>query len=553
MIGLSGFMISAFQKISGLRGGRLRRLAIVLLVGALEVACNENYRPIVQPVLPPPPNPAAFHYIISLTTNGPLDPGSASRIDVSGDTYSGRFSTGVIPAHAALTPSGNKLYVANFGEDTVSVNNVPTPTAVSAISLPSGSQPVFVHSTENGNMYVANYGNNTVSQINTTSDVVVGTVSVGVQPVALAEMPNAQKLYVVNQGSGTVTSINILGFSVAKTIPVGSSPVWAVSRSDGAKIYVLDNSGNIYEIDTLSDTATSISTSMGAGANYMALDPRLQRLYVTNPTNSRVGIFDVSGTLNPLALIDLSQGANAACPGGCSPVSVTGIGDGSRAYVVSYELTSCGGSPCISTQVEVINTGSNAVSKVIPINTGAAVDTSNPTDCGPSTGPPAATPWTPGTARFRAFITSSGGGSTTKFKVYVSQCDAGSVAVIDTSAVSTGSSPHGADVYTVSLAAPVSSFPAQETSISAATENSASTMTTYNYTLTSGPGLKLGMGVFISGMSDSANNGYFVISGIDPIAGTFTVANTAGLTATNQSGSGAVMPPQNPVFVVAGP
>jgi len=156
MIGLSGFMISAFQKIGGLRSGRLRRLAAVFLLGALEIACNENYRPVVQPVLPPPPNPAANHYVISLTTNGPLDPGTASRIDVSGDTYSGVFNTGVAPVHAALTANGSKLYVANSGEDTVSVNNVSSPTVVGTISMPAGAQPVFAQTAENGNVYVAN-------------------------------------------------------------------------------------------------------------------------------------------------------------------------------------------------------------------------------------------------------------------------------------------------------------------------------------------------------------------------------------------------------------
>jgi YVTN family beta-propeller protein len=550
-LGFSEFMISAFRKSSALRGRRLRKAgtAAVLLLAVLEIACSETYRPVVQPVLPPPPNPAAFHYVISLTTNGPSDPGSASRIDVSGDTYSGVFNTGVAPAHAALLPSGSKLYVANTGEDTVSVNNVSTPTIASSISLPAGAQPVFVHSTENGNMYVANYGNNTVSQTNTTSDVVVGTVSVGTQPVALAEMPNAQKLYVVNQGSGTVSSVNTSGFSVAKIIPVGAAPVWAVARSDNAKIYVLDNSGTIYEVDTLLDTATQIPTSMGAGANYLALDPRIQRLYVTNPTNSKVGIFDVSGTLNQLAVIDLSQGASAPCPGGCSPVSVTGIGDGSRVYVASYELVTCGGTPCVSTQVEVINTGNNTISTVIPINT-VPVDTTNSTGCGPAAGPPAAIPWTPGTARFRAFVASSGGGSTTNFKVYVSQCDAGNVAVIDTFPVHTGSNPHAADVYAASLAAPLSSFPSLQASISGATISNAAT--TYTYAPSS-LGLQVGMSLFITGMSDVGNNGVFVISALDTVAGTFTVANPAGVTASNQSGSGAVMPPQNPVFVVAGP
>lgn len=528
----------------------MRRTALVLLLGALEVACNENYRPIVLPVLPPPPNPSAFHYVIPVTTNGPLDPGSASRIDVSGDTYSGAFKTGVVPVHAALIANGSKLYVANSGEDTVSVNNVGTPTVVGTIGLPAGSRPIFVNTTENASVYVANYGNNTVSQINTTSDAVVATIPVGNQPVAMAELPSGQKLYVANQGSGTVSSINILGFSVGKAIPVGPTPVWAVSRSDGAKVYVLDNDGTIYEIDTLADTATSIPTAMGAGANFMALDPTLQRLYVTNPSNSTVGIFDTSGTLNQLAAIDLSLGANAPCPGGCSPVSVTGIGGGSRVYVASYELTTCSGVPCVNTQVEVINTGTNLVSKVIPISTGVPVDMTNSTGCGPATGPPATAPWTPGTARFRAFAVSSGGGSTSNFKVYVSQCDAGSVAVIDTFADNSASSPHPADVYAAALAAPLSSFPAQQASISGATEDASNTLT-YNYTLTSGPGLQVGMNVVVTGMSDLGNNGYFPITNLTAL--TFTVANPNGVTATSQNGSGLVAPPQDPVFVVAGP
>jgi YVTN family beta-propeller protein len=438
--------------------------------------------------------------------------------------------------------------VANTGEDTVSSNIVAAPTTANAISLPPGSHPVFVHTTETGNMYVANYGSDTVSAINTTSDVVVNTVSVGNQPVAMAELPNTQKLYVVNQGSGTVSSINTSGLSVAKVIPVGSTPVWAVARADSAKVYVLDNSGTIYEIDTLSDFPTAISTSMGTGANYMALDPKLQRLYVTNPANSKVGIFDVSGSLSQLAVLDLSQGASPACPGGCSPVSVTGIGDGSRAYVASYQLVSCGGSPCVSTQVEVINTGNNGISKVIPINT-VPVDTANPTNCGPATGPVSTSPWTPiGPARFRAFVASSGGGSTTNFKVYVAQCDAGAIAVIDATAVSRGTNPHAADFYTVSLAAPLSSFPPLQASISGAAQSNSST--TYTYTPGS-LGLQVGMKVFITGMSDTGNNGFFVISSLG--AGTFTVTNSAGVPASNQNGSGAVMPPQNPVFVVAGP
>jgi hypothetical protein len=145
---------------------------------------------------------------------------------------------------------------------------------------------------------------------------------------------------------------------------------------------------------------------------------------------------------------------------------------------------------------------------------------------------------------------SSGGGSTSAFKVYVSQCDAGSIAVIDTSAVSTGSNPHPADVYTASLAAPLSSFPTLQASISTVTVASGGTTYTYSpANLVLRPGMK----IYITGMADSGNDGYFDIASVDSVASTFAVANPSGVAAAAQGGSGLVLPAQNPVFLVAGP
>src|SRR5207248_1129625 len=136
---------------------RIATTTLVLLLTLVAASCGETFRPIAQPVLGPQPDPAAFHFVISVNTNGSADPGSAERIDVSGDTAVGVFQTGVAPAHAALIPNGTKLYVANPAEDTVSANNTSSPTVVTTVTLPPGSHPVFVHTAENGNVYVANY------------------------------------------------------------------------------------------------------------------------------------------------------------------------------------------------------------------------------------------------------------------------------------------------------------------------------------------------------------------------------------------------------------
>jgi hypothetical protein len=92
--------------------------------------------------------------------------------------------------------------------------------------------------------------------------------------------------------------------------------------------------------------------------------------------------------------------------------------------------------------------------------------------------------------------------------------------------------------------------------ISAAAQSS--TTTTYSYVQSSAnPDLQVGQSIFITGMSDTGNNGTFTISGGNLVAGpgngTFTVTNASGVTNSTQSGTGAVLLRQNPVFLVAGP
>ena len=69
--------------------------------------------------------------------------------------------------------------------------------------------------------------------------------------------------------------------------------------------------------------------------------------------------------------------------------------------------------------------------------------------------------------------------------------------------------------------------------VSAATQ--AGSQTTYTYTLTSGYAPVVGQGLTISGMANAGNNGTFVISSLG--AGTFTVTNINGVTATVQTGT----------------
>lgn len=63
------------------------------------------------------------------------------------------------------------------------------------------------------------------------------------------------------------------------------------------------------------------------------------------------------------------------------------------------------------------------------------------------------------------------------------------------------------------------------------------TTTTYTYTLSSGPALRVGMSLTITGMADAGNNGTFTITALG--AGTFSVVNAGGVNRGGQAGTGA--------------
>jgi YVTN family beta-propeller protein len=522
---------------------RIPATALALVLAAVFAACGNYYRPVAQPIEGAQPSPGAAHTVISINTDGVASNysgnGSATNIDVSGDSIQGNLTVGLVPTHAALTPDGTKLYVANSADDTVTANTTSSPATVAAtVQLPvsafasiasvtgdgatatytytggtgifsagdtvfitgcatvgfdgvyvvtaasgnsfsvanptsgadnpefAGAQAktpnaVFVGTADDSNVYVVGYATNSVYAIGTSSNAVNTVVPVGTHPVALAQLPNQQQLYVVNQGSGNLSVIDTAANNtVIQTIalPAGAVPVWAVARADSTHAYVLDENGTIYDVNPQTFAVTSIP-SVGAGANYLSFDPVLNRLYVTNPTNSEVGIFDASAAPPKLMnIINLSTAPGGACVG-CAPTAITTLGDGSRAYVAAYQFAPGCTDPagnavnCVESLVGVIDGPSATLKSIIsPVTSGAALST---TGCGAASGPVPAL-WQPGSPRFRVSIASSGGGTNSNFKVYVGGCDAGSIAVIDTYPTN----GNVADVYSgVSLPAPLSTFP----------------------------------------------------------------------------------------------
>jgi YVTN family beta-propeller protein len=314
-------------------------------------------------------------------------------------------------------------------------------------------QPVFLNSTQTNAMYVANYNSNSVSTINTISNFISNTAPVGVHPVALAQIPNGSKIYVANEGDNTVSSLNVASLSAnVVTGFTGIAPVWVTARSDSQKVYVLtQGDGKLVTIDTASDTATTPDCSatptlcVGAGANFIFYDAHLNRLYVTNPANSMVYVFSDTGgpSDTPVLLAAIPFSLNSpACPSGpsaCLPTSVTALADGSRFYVASYQTAAsgcpdnlAGSAACVIPSLAVFDANSLTLKTTMTLLGSPQFATGQyavtpVAACGTVPPNPLAL-YSPGATRFRVFTTAAADSS----HVYVSMCDAGAIADINT-------------------------------------------------------------------------------------------------------------------------
>jgi len=326
-------------------------LGCALFLCGVWCGCGETFRPIIIPNPPVFPNPKAAHTVVSINDNGTLVRGTAMVIDVSGDSDVSEADVGLAPAYA-VQQTANQVLVVNHSvtgavADSITKLNFSSTIIFSAptISLPIGSAPNFVAAApaaRTAYVTLPNYSPPSVAMVDTLINS-TQTTPVGNNPVALAVTPNNSKLYVANQGDSTVSGFDIvsLGLSERAGSPasVSSPPIWLVARTDNQRVYVLEMSGVLAEIDTTStagpDPLTEYPSAYSApGATTLVYDSNLNRLYI--PGGPVMKIVDVSQT--PAQVIATITIPNVpALPNSvpASAVAVAALPDGSRAYVAS--------------------------------------------------------------------------------------------------------------------------------------------------------------------------------------------------------------------------
>src|SRR5208337_5089552 len=113
--------------------------------------------------------------------------------------------------------------------------------------------------------------------------------------------------------------------------------------------------GNVSAIDTSTDSVIK-NVAVGVGADFMLYDPKLDRLYVTDPATNQVIVLDASLDSLPATPVAVAN-----------PVAVAALPDGTRFYVSSATLTATANGNIVSSEVTVLNATDFSVKTTVPL------------------------------------------------------------------------------------------------------------------------------------------------------------------------------------------
>ncbi|PYX28070.1 MAG: hypothetical protein DMG80_17305 [Acidobacteria bacterium] len=329
-------------------------LCVIVFLFLICLGCGDTFRPVIIPNPPKFPDPRSAHSALTISDNGNL-PGSAMVFDVTGDSdvseadcQEGSPCLGVAPVHAVQQTASQVLVVnqalpGGTGDSLSKLNfSFTTISSVTTISLPAGSAPNFVAvapSDTTAYVTLPNLSVPSVGVVSTQTNALVRTIPVGNNPVAIAETPDRSKLYVANKGDNSISNFNTIDLSPRNPggpITLGASPIWLAARADSQQVFVLESNGTLAVLDTTSTggpdilTETTISVP---GARSFIYDGHLNRLYILG--GSQLAVVDAAQSVPRLLKSVAIPQIPGVPPVNASAVAVAALPDGSRAYVAS--------------------------------------------------------------------------------------------------------------------------------------------------------------------------------------------------------------------------
>jgi len=172
------------------------------------------------------------NWIFIVTQGDGMSPGELDIISAAGGTsVAASVPLGVGPTFSIIDPNLNRLYVANTGDNSVSVfdsSNVNTsnsPAIPLLATVPVGHSPIGITPLANGSLFYVlnNVSNNvTVVSANSFSPLTTVTLPSGANAVFIASDPTSSKVYVADMGTSETTIIQTSNNAIAQNIAAPS-------------------------------------------------------------------------------------------------------------------------------------------------------------------------------------------------------------------------------------------------------------------------------------------------------------------------------------------
>lgn len=228
------------------------------------------------------------------------------------------LGTGKVPWGIAVSTSGSKVYVANSGENSVSVIDAESNTVNKNIASVGRPYGIAVNPIK-PKLYVTNYNDNTVAVIDTDKELFLNTVNPGTysfnKPIGVAVAPAGAYVYVANQGNGTtagtVSVIDTATDTIIHSVNVGKGPTGVAVNPTGDKVYVVNSTDNtVSVINAATYVVTTAINSGGAMPEYIAFNQAGVMAYATHYNSGDVSKIDIaSGNVIDVAPADSTVSA----------------------------------------------------------------------------------------------------------------------------------------------------------------------------------------------------------------------------------------------------
>ena len=220
---------------------------------------------------------------------------------------------GAHPAHVVADPRGERAFVTNAGDNSVSVVDLASNTVIATIGTgryPHGLRP----SPDGRQLFVANVQDGSLSVIDTEALVELTRIPVGRAPVQVGFTPDGALVYASLRDENRVAVVDTASRRIVATIAVGRNPIQVHATPDGRFVYVANQGSESEPADTVSviDVASGrvIDTiRTGAGAHGVAVSNDGDFAFVTNIVAATVSVIDTA-THRVVASFPVGRGPN---------------------------------------------------------------------------------------------------------------------------------------------------------------------------------------------------------------------------------------------------